>query len=807
MQNKGQAAPSAPPSHGQRSSRQAEAEAMHFTDERFLWPSDTTIPRNPHRHEFPLRFPLSRPGGQRRPQVYPVRFAALAAVVMTYLLLRCARHVGNINMHKGSLRSLAAAGEEGENPHAPCALAGHNEPAGVAVGAENPEQEQVLIRVNRYTRDLIQLMHESRRALLLIHPSLSVKGFTILVRFCVVELAALCSLLQQRERQPVVQAVGYIKWEIAYFGPLFWAHRVPRTALRQINCMNAFLRELPRMDFAGSSMSPVARLSKLTQLLTLQEVALRQVQEGVRLLGLCFKGHAQSPEDEAVKEELTALYHTANARRNYVLSDRVLGNWLLHKHVKATHFGLASPKIIQGIVASPPKPYEEAFMELLNTPLGLRQQEGGQHTSVPANADTNAQELRGPLLTQVRAGQAETISSPSKESSSAEASGESREPFGDGASAGQTSERLDASATSALSDRLRLAGGVGAATAAGGGVARWSSAPSTFVSKSLPSTVSSVPASPPMLGIDRGSEASSSPKASAPLGTPLPLSSAQVSRTSTPSEQSVTWDSAKVSARLKASDAQISVGRFRPSQSPPPQLFGHLETLGTPLTSVSEVLVAESEPQWVVEPVVGSASWQTPRMPLSGDLQVWKGGPSQAQRELESEDELSHGDQAEQGRCGMLAPRSPSSQHKSSGETRAVSSQVQPSAHRHASGQSLSAAHGVSSRWRFNKPASMPAAVQRSSVGPGAPAHPIAAVTRRPLSGIHSGVILQRKSGLEESQPPFKGVAVGEPAVGADKPEAEPAAGVTAALFYPAFGDPSKGLLSLLAPRGETGKK
>ncbi|CDJ59901.1 hypothetical protein EMWEY_00059300, partial [Eimeria maxima] len=140
--------------------------------------------------------------------------------------------------------------------------------------------------------------------------------------------------------------------------------------------MKDFLRELPELDFVGNSMPPVEHLSKLAQLLTLQQTALTQIQGGMQHLAKRYAEKPGSTPDQPEEDLLAALHRTTDLRRDQVFQDRVVGRWLIEQHKPGSRSGLAGQKVIEPCIACSPNPHEELLKELLNTPLGLRQQMG-----------------------------------------------------------------------------------------------------------------------------------------------------------------------------------------------------------------------------------------------------------------------------------------------------------------------------------------------------------------------------------------------------------------------------------------------
>ncbi|CDJ27921.1 uncharacterized protein EMH_0011790 [Eimeria mitis] len=804
MQKAGRAAHSVPPVHIQLSNPGTDVVLLHFAGESSLRSNHATRPYISHRNDSPLFFRPKRKRGHRRFNILPVIFAALVAFATVYLLLRCARYLVATNKPKGVMRSVSAVDREDRRCEVPISLRGQGEPARVALSGESPDEGKVLQGAEQYISALAKEVKDSRTGLLSMPASLSVKVFSSVLRHCVVELAALTSLLEPAQRKPVEDAVEVVGLEIEFFSSFFKSHQKSRARLRHMQCMHDFLLELPRIDFAGDSMPRCQRISKLEKLLTLQEVALTQMQDGVRILTAHFQQGGEPLPEDTEKSHLDALYQTTEVRRNHVLRDNELGQWLRHKQAQGTRFGLAAPNIIQRIVEAPEKSHEELLEELRNTPLGKSQQHGKLRESGSTEAHAKPQQEAAPLPAEAHAGEVETNMRPSKSLSSSEPSVKSGQLAGVGASASQASERSGSSERPALLGGLGLPESVGASAVAGAAIASSSSA--SAPSKSLPLTASGAPVFPAKAGSHGAPETFSSSDSSAFSETSLQWSSSEVSRDVLFSGQSAVSNSANVYVDSEASDLATAAEPYGPSDVSPQQVTGHLQLHGAPLTLAPAGQVVPEMLSWLLEALAVSSVWQYPQTQLPGGLPVWKGGPSKERAESHLDDDTWPEDPANHGLWGRHAPASPS-QHMLPGKRRAPSFQGGPSARRYASGRDIFAAPGVFGRRRLDDPESRPPDMQHSPGGRGTLSFPPEAVKRWQPPDTEPGIPLEGHLVPKRTRLPFKGVAVGEPAGMAQERETSPAARVTAALFSSTSADPSKALLSLRAHSGEAGNK
>ncbi|CDI76462.1 hypothetical protein EPH_0007040 [Eimeria praecox] len=810
MKNTERDASSPLPTHVQLKRRGADSAAWTSTDDPSLWAGESPAHPIPHHTNCRLRFRLNRHHGHRRLDRLAATFAAVAATAATaYLLLRCFWHLGASKEPNSFLRSVAAVGEEGEGCGEPWLSGATGEPASAAVESEVLDEERVLKRAKAYTSDLAHMMRESRRALLLMPSSYSVKGFSNLLRLCVVELAALCSLLQQGERHCLVYAVDLIKFDTVFFRYFFGPKRASRASVRHIDRLHAFLRELPHMDFGGGSMSPSERFLKIVQLLTLQQIALTQIQDRMQLLAACCQDEAC-----AAAVHMDALHKLTETRRNQVFQDTVLSRWLRGKHSERSHFGIAAPSIIQAIIAIPPKPHEEHLKELLNIPLGVKQQESIPQDMGEDDVPPDGQAQQDPLLTEAYARGAETAPNPPKNPSCSEASVKRGEEADVGAIVDQRPETSCTSNIPAVGGSLGLAGTVGDSAVGASGGEAYNNSLNPVYGPSVSLQVARGPDTPWVSGSHRVRKAFTSSEASAKMEMSLPPNYSEEFPPLPSSRWPLTSVYAKMSDTVKASQPAVTAERFRPSLPTSAQASTHLrgDETATILESAKEEKLLKGA--WRVQAAEDSLACQKTQTPLGIGLQTWRDGPTVAPTEWGSGGQGGVTKPAKQGLLDPHALGSPLSQLTLSlpGQSSGGFSEMQPNAEPSASAQGLAGVPGFSSIWRFDGSTSDQAALQRLPSGFGKPAPSSIASAGWRVRRMEVGPLLQQPEEEEAAECetaciPFKGVALGEPAGGIKEQEAGSAAHVAAVLFSPTSADFSKSLFSLEAPSGGSAGK
>ncbi|CDJ59738.1 hypothetical protein, conserved, partial [Eimeria maxima] len=376
MQNAGQAGDTTPRMHSKPSGRVGDASLLQLNEELSSWGRDNTETYIHQRNGSSLLFRVKRRRGHGPSHQQSLTFAALAAVATAYLLLCCFRHLEDSGKPKGLLRSLSGVGKGDKDCDTLLIPGGQGKSALVSATGDILDAKRVLKGAKLYTSQLATTMRQTRLASLSMPSRHGLRCFTNLLRFCVVELSALCSLLAPNKRDSLFNAVELIKYDVVAFRQLFGPRKPSRASMRHIDRMHVILRELPEMDFVGAAMSPLDIVAKLSQLLTLQQIALTQIKGGMQLLALCFQEGARLLPEGTEEECLDALHRTVELRRNQVFQDAQISHWLLEKHKEGSHFGVVGPIIIQRLTEIPLKPHEELLKELLNTPLGLRQQMG-----------------------------------------------------------------------------------------------------------------------------------------------------------------------------------------------------------------------------------------------------------------------------------------------------------------------------------------------------------------------------------------------------------------------------------------------
>ncbi|CDI82206.1 hypothetical protein, conserved [Eimeria acervulina] len=795
MQNSGQGVACAPPIHAQPSSTVADAVALHFTEERSVWSSEMPKPYNPRPHGSSSLFRVKGRRGHPRFHLHPRSCAALAAVVTAYLLLRCSLQFWASTKRsepKSIPRSLSVVKEEGKDPEGPCVPWGVGESTLPAVGGEHLDGKQVLERAKLYTVGVGEALQESRSVLLQVPGHYCVKAFSNMLRLGVLELAAQCSLLEPSQRHHVESAADVAGLAVALFTSDIISRGLGRASLRHFKRVRQMLRQLPKMDFEGTRMSPADRLTKLAQLISLQEVALAQLNLGMQSLVSCCQQEGESIQEDVATMYVDAMHQTATKRRDHVLADSLLGRWLRTQHPESSHYGLVSPRIIKELVGSPGKPHDELLKELLCTRLGLLQQQSSRGARVHVDVRADAQGLGAPLPAVVHAGPVETTPNPPKGWESSEAPAEPGQLAEGGRCGKQLLESSGASAIPASSGSLGLAGSANAPAATGTGVGSSSSTLPPVPGPHVPSGVSIVPDSPLVPSSHQPSTAIKPPQSPPIVGMPVPWSSVGRCRHLPFSGPSMTSQSADVAAGFGNSESPRNDEHSWQSESTPPQASSHRKTHHTAPAPAATERPESSTANWALKGVQKAPTWpaahaQPPNVPHAG-----LGDASEADNE--PIDDIRPADPANQGRPGNHAPGPPVLQPMFPSGPSGSFPQMQSSAQQYSSGESPFDVSRASDIWGFNGPSTGQAAIQSLSEGSGMRADLSAGSSSWSLPGAQSGLPSRWHRGSDRPWSAFRGVAVGEPVERLSKEDSAPAAHVAANLFSWTYVDLNKSL-------------
>ncbi|CDJ36149.1 LOW QUALITY PROTEIN: uncharacterized protein EMH_0066320 [Eimeria mitis] len=361
--------------------------------------------------EVPREEFVSAVTSKRLPQKRDGRFGGLSLSVAfltavttaaaVYLVLRCALYLTNVNKSRASLRFLAGS-EEATNrdPGYSCRAPKEDRPAAAAAASSVDEsgpldEQDLLARARRYTVELALLVKTSEPLVRQLSFDLRFKCIKTLLCLSLVETSALFSLLERRERSGMDADIYAIYRRIRTLRDTLTKDKIGRARERHINHLHKFLGRVQEIEPAASSLATRQRLSRIEQLLQLQEIALTQVNIGLFWLRGSLEssrdvgaadaavevttthtkgGAATSAEDQTAtaatpSSVIAAIATTVYTRREHVLNDPLLSRWL--RGVQPRHYGLLNRTRMDEIAQRPLLSHPELVDGMLATPLGL----------------------------------------------------------------------------------------------------------------------------------------------------------------------------------------------------------------------------------------------------------------------------------------------------------------------------------------------------------------------------------------------------------------------------------------------------
>ncbi|CDI73900.1 hypothetical protein EPH_0029500 [Eimeria praecox] len=357
------------------------------------------------------------------PSASMLALAAVAAVVATYLVLRCALHLESASSRRGAQRYLAGSeGRTNKDLGGPCDGLVEDLPAAAAVVEEGEEvlfQEDWLGRARHYAADLRQLIDSSAPLLLQLNTQLKAKCIAALLCLSVVELSASFSLLEGRERAGMEGQLSHIASRIISLQQSLGEEQTSRPGHPHAKGLFDLFNMLTGVKPVSAVLAPRHRLTKIKQLLQLQDVALVQLNAGLVWLRAslemlkqekeCAQGaagvaaecaaspaggsassakgrsatgaaaaegaapateNAESAADARVAAVVRAIERTVYERKTQVLRNPLLSIWLREMHAQGIHYGIVSTGDLETIGGKPLATHLELLEALQNSPLG-----------------------------------------------------------------------------------------------------------------------------------------------------------------------------------------------------------------------------------------------------------------------------------------------------------------------------------------------------------------------------------------------------------------------------------------------------
>ncbi|CDJ33235.1 uncharacterized protein EMH_0015230 [Eimeria mitis] len=339
-------------------------------------------------------------------QVAPAVEPGDAAV---YLVLRCAVYLVNASKSRVALRFLAKA-EETTRTEAgePCTVQDDDQPE-AAAGAAGAEREgevllvdDLLERARRYVTELETLLRVNTFVFTQLDNALKFMLVAEFLCLCLMEFSALYSLMERRERAGMQELISNIYIKIQSLGNrMNWRQLTPARR-RHIQFLYSLFDRLSEVDPPTGAFEERQRLSRMKELLTLQEMALGQLDYGFSALRECVesgrkrsddpkagaspaKGAAaatqgavappdvpEAPESVTVRSVFMAIERTAHKRRDQNLMDKHLSAWMRMKHYEKPHYSIMSTHRLLKATGQPMQTHKELLEDLQATPLGLR---------------------------------------------------------------------------------------------------------------------------------------------------------------------------------------------------------------------------------------------------------------------------------------------------------------------------------------------------------------------------------------------------------------------------------------------------
>ncbi|CDJ27918.1 uncharacterized protein EMH_0011460 [Eimeria mitis] len=339
--------------------------------------------------------------------------AAVVAIAASYFVVRCALYLSNARKRRASLRFLAGAeGKTNNDQGDPCGTSAGDPPAAAAASVdeektdETLDEQDLLEQAGRYVFELTRVMERNGWLLTQLNFSLRARCVAIFLCVCLVELAALFSLLDKRERVGMKRGIHLISATVVDLRRSLGRAPLSPSRRRHIRFLHELVDQLATVPPPTAVLERSQRLLRIKELLQLQEVALGQLKAGLGWLSACLencketqdvgKAPAEFIEDTVAAAEgaaaagaaaaapyaptsaaagrvdavVAALQTTAYKRREQVLRDASLSRWLREVHGPDSRHGLVSKGRLAQLALKPLQSHSERLAALQATPLG-----------------------------------------------------------------------------------------------------------------------------------------------------------------------------------------------------------------------------------------------------------------------------------------------------------------------------------------------------------------------------------------------------------------------------------------------------
>ncbi|CDJ48484.1 hypothetical protein EBH_0020640 [Eimeria brunetti] len=324
---------------------------------------------------------------------------ATAAVAVAYLVLRCVLYLTSASKRTAPRFLAGADGTTNKDPEVPCsapsdgARGGATGAAADRKGREGLDGRVLLERANRQAIELKGLIEGNRQLFLMVERDLRANCMTRLLCLCLVEFAALFSLVEGKDRVGIIARIYDISKEITVHRDALSKEGALYKRRRHLRFLHTLFDRLPQVGRPATALGEQERLVKMKELLSLQEVAVMQVQSGLSWLnkslqppgnatdeakaaatatkGAAVDSRAAAAAYEArVTAAILAIERTVHQRRDQIITDPLLSHWLREVYNEEPRYGIMSSHRFAELVQSPLQPHSQLLEALQATPLG-----------------------------------------------------------------------------------------------------------------------------------------------------------------------------------------------------------------------------------------------------------------------------------------------------------------------------------------------------------------------------------------------------------------------------------------------------
>ncbi|CDJ56135.1 hypothetical protein, conserved [Eimeria maxima] len=344
-----------------------------------------------------ITYKVGRPGGHASLRTRVVFMMPVVVLALVYILWGCAMQLrAGQWREEASVRLLAAGGGEGDIFQ--LCRSGQGEPLGsqgtIARKYYTPEEQELLNHAAIVISSFAKTTNAMEGIILNLQRENKHKIASLLFSFALVELSAISMLVGGDLHSELVSTFVSVKKALERVSPQNPEGIMPNadSKYRRLHSiLKKFSSSVPTKSYSGPD-----RIQQLRELLHLQEVGLTQVRTAFNYIWEAIwppeKGTMEIPE-----HAFSLLSHTVYVRKNHIVRNPTLNQWLLDNEIDQKHSPVLPRSYLKAVLKLPQLTFDNCLSELTDPrlpcggPKGMRA-EGPQARQALQEEHDGAQE-------------------------------------------------------------------------------------------------------------------------------------------------------------------------------------------------------------------------------------------------------------------------------------------------------------------------------------------------------------------------------------------------------------------------------